>query len=731
MWSWNTWSDGCRPRSGSSCSADGTLACTSGGCGSTGGCTSCGPSTWRWTRARPRRSSTSSACGSPRHSSRSSCKQTGGWPAGVRLAARSLAEADDADAYLADLAGNDRAIADYLVTEVLERLPPSTVEVLHAVSIGDQLPSSLVAALSGSADGVAELDALEHGSGLVTAYGPGRAQYRVHPLLRSHMQASLRRTRPQRVTELHQRAAGWYLDHGLPEEAVRHLRAARDVPALAALLRETGVELVEGGHGAAVLAAMEAIPDRDATLLAVLALAHLTRGELDAARHAIDRAGALIAGSTDDDPAAVLALARTRLALTEDRLFHGGHAESVGFAGLRGTWSDRLLAAESAIAAGRADEAERLIRPVLDDGRVDDFGRARATAVLAAATGLRGGFDEMADLARSAAALGTSTGRWEDTDGAALAAVLSAYAALMRCLPEETLDGLLRADLFVARLGPALVLTPFIDALRAAARFDLGRREPAADLMHRARTTTVVERARTEQLALVAMLAHRMAVQLGRRDEAQSVVSWSAARLEGTAELAVMRAAGPAGISRFDAAERLLRPVLDDSVPAELSWTPAEARLLDCAIALATGRRARAERALTAALRTADEVGVLRPLVTVPTAVADLMRARLGVLGDLDELAAEALAERERRGADALPALTAREHAVLLHLPSLRPLAEIARELGISPNTVKTHVKALYTKLGAASRRDAVDAAARLGLLREISPAGGDGSPRP
>ncbi|ODU06414.1 MAG: hypothetical protein ABS81_04710 [Pseudonocardia sp. SCN 72-86] len=651
--------------------------------------------------------------------------RTAGWPAGVRLAAQSLVVARDPDAYLDDLAGNDRAIADYLVTEILSRLPEPTVHLLHSVSICDQLPSSLVVALTDADDAAEVLDSLERATGLVTTYGPGRAQYRVHPLLRSHMQASLRRTRPHAVSALHRRAAGWFIAHAMPAEALRHLGVSEDGTALVGFLHEQGAELVEEGYGSAVLDAMTTVDAdvlaTDPLLLALESYAHLGRGELAAAQQALDRADAAQA-ATGSEAAAPLAIARARLTLAQDRLFHPPGTRQPALDALGDAWSDRLLEAQAAIAASRVQEAERLVREVLEDPRIGEFARARAMSVLAAATGLRGGFEEMADLAEKASDLGASTGRWDDTEGGTLAAVLTGYAELMRCRPAETLAGLARADLYAARMGPAVVITPFLDVLRAAARFDLGEREAAFDLMHRARTGTAVDRARDEQIALVAMLAHGMAVQLGHREEAHAVASWAAPRLTGTAEFAVMRATGPAGISRFDAARRFLEPALDGSARAELPWSAVEARLLECAIALGTGHRSRAERALTAALRAARDVGVLRPLTTMPTAVADLMRARLGVFGDLDDLAAEALAVRGRHGVLAPPALTEREQAVLAQLPTLRPIAEIAADLGVSPNTVKSHVKALYAKLGAGSRREAVDAATRLGLVRGQQP---------
>ncbi|GAA1880927.1 LuxR C-terminal-related transcriptional regulator [Pseudonocardia ailaonensis] len=647
-------------------------------------------------------------------------EQTDGWPAGVRLAAQSLAATTDPDAYLADLAGNDRAIADYLFNEILSQLPERTVDVLHAVCICDQLPSPLAVALTETDDAAEILDSLERGSGLVTAYGPGRAQYRVHPLLRSYLQASLRRTRPRSIAEIHRRAAGWFLAHDRPAEAMSHLTIAEDSEGLIVLLRRCGVDLVETGYGKAVLGAIAALQAdalrTDPLLLAVQSYAHLDRGELGAAQACLERAAATRTEDSDDHGA--LAVARARLGVVQGRLFYPEGTAEPRLENLRGSWSDRLLEAQTAIASRQADHAEQLARSVLDEPGIDEFARARAMSVLAAATGLSGGFGEMADLARQAAGLGRATGRWDGTESSALTAMLTGYADLMRCRPEDTLAGLAGADPYVARMGPAVVIGPFVDALRAAARFDLGEREAAHELMRRARRATVVDHARDEQIALVAMLAHDIAVQLGHRDEARAVISWAADRLAGTVELAVMRAASPAAISRFDAARGHLAPVLDGTSPSQLSWASVVGWLLECEIALGVGETNRARRALVSALREARDVDVLRPLVSAPAAVSALMRSRLGAMGEFDDFAATVLAVRGRHGLADPPTFTEREQSVLALLPSLRPIADIAVELGVSSNTVKTHVKALYTKLGASSRREAVDTAARLGLLR-------------
>ncbi|MEX5710300.1 helix-turn-helix transcriptional regulator, partial [Parafrankia sp. FMc6] len=61
--------------------------------------------------------------------------------------------------------------------------------------------------------------------------------------------------------------------------------------------------------------------------------------------------------------------------------------------------------------------------------------------------------------------------------------------------------------------------------------------------------------------------------------------------------------------------------------------------------------------------------------------------------------------------------LSERELAVLSYLPTMLTTAEIAAEMYVSVNTVKTHLKSIYRKLDVARRRDAVHRARALHLL--------------
>lgn len=67
--------------------------------------------------------------------------------------------------------------------------------------------------------------------------------------------------------------------------------------------------------------------------------------------------------------------------------------------------------------------------------------------------------------------------------------------------------------------------------------------------------------------------------------------------------------------------------------------------------------------------------------------------------------------------------LTERESDVLRYLPTRLSTVDIAATLRISPNTVKTHLKSIYQKLGARSRNEAIVKAARLHLISDESAA--------
>jgi LuxR family maltose regulon positive regulatory protein len=151
-----------------------------------------------------------------------------------------------------------------------------------------------------------------------------------------------------------------------------------------------------------------------------------------------------------------------------------------------------------------------------------------------------------------------------------------------------------------------------------------------------------------------------------------------------------------------------------------------EASLVLALVADLRGRRQEALAAIGHAVTLAEEQGFVRPfLVTGSDRIVGLLRA-VPVTSGNDALVKAVLersdpAEQAARSSfepePLLEPLTEREMAVLAELPTMRSNDEIAAEFYVSVNTVKSHLKHLYRKLGVTNRREAVQRAREIGLI--------------
>ena len=141
--------------------------------------------------------------------------------------------------WLPEVRGDQRAIADYLLGEVLERQPVELQRFLLETSILDELTAPLCAAVTGRAGAGAVLARLARENLFVSALDDRDERYRYHHLFADLLRSRLERLEPERPPQLHRLAAAWFEAHGEAVPAIRHYLAAGDVAATVALAEAT------------------------------------------------------------------------------------------------------------------------------------------------------------------------------------------------------------------------------------------------------------------------------------------------------------------------------------------------------------------------------------------------------------------------------------------------------------------------------------------------------------
>jgi LuxR family transcriptional regulator, maltose regulon positive regulatory protein len=623
-------------------------------------------------------------------------ERTEGWAAGICLAAASLEHVDDAARLIDELSGSDAPVAEYLTDEVLAAVGDDVRDFLLRASVVDELCAELAAALTGRDDSGDVLDGLVRRGVPLEPLDRQRRWYRWHPLFAELLRARLAMHDRAVVPQLHLRAARWLADHGYSAHALIHAAQAVGERGGETLLAEYWLEqLLSDGGGQFPVSAAPADDDR---LRMVAANRHLGRGDAASARRELDglahptgdveRLARLLRARADDDVDAARAVAHDLLTLGPRRTAHDDdlvHAIVVFHLGLT-----EFACGSTAAAADRLNEAA-----VLAQAR-------ERTALLMACAGrqsalavVRGRAPEA--LAAADAALGIATARgWRDSAAAAWARAAQAVVALWDgdVLEAERLTELAGTAAFAC--GDALA-SQAIRGVRAHVSAAAGDEAGAHSLMRIARA------ARSGPDTLLARWLDALGPTAWAPDPAPGAASAlnraMAEIASGDARAALKRSAAIAGgrdVHPVVLVEALMIEARARDVLGLSGAAHALGRARDVAKTSGYGRPLAAPSPDLARLLTKHALAVVADAAVEPPAAPD------GLVDDHRAQAAD---------------VTERERAVLRLLATFLTTREIAAELHISVNTAKTHMRSLYRKLEASSRRDAVTRARELGWL--------------
>jgi LuxR family maltose regulon positive regulatory protein len=211
--------------------------------------------------------------------------RTEGWIAALQLAALSMQGRDDVSGFIAGFTGDARYVVDYLVEEVLQRQPDAVQAFLLQTSVLDRLSGPLCDAVTGDSGGRVMLEALDRGNLFLVPLDDRRRWYRYHHLFADVLRARLLDEQPDHIPELHRRASDWYEANGERAVAIDHALAGGDFDRAANLVELAAPALQRIRQEGTVRRWIEALPDakiRDRPVLSNLYVGSLmSTGQID------------------------------------------------------------------------------------------------------------------------------------------------------------------------------------------------------------------------------------------------------------------------------------------------------------------------------------------------------------------------------------------------------------------------------------------------------------------
>ena len=678
--------------------------------------------------------------------------RTEGWIAALQLAALSMQGREDVTAFIDGFAGDDRYIVDFLAEEVLQRQPEHVQHFLLQTSILDRLSGPLCDAVTGQDGGKAKLAALERGNLFLVPLDDRRRWYRYHQLFADVLHARLLDEQPDDVPDLHRRASAWYEQNDEPSEAIRHALAAQDFERAADLTELAIPAMRRSRQETAILGWLELLPDEVVRVRPVLSVGF---------------AGALLAGGEYEGVEARLRDAErwldapaAEMVVVDDEEFRRLPAEI------------ELYRAAQALVRDDGPGTVRHARRALELSPADEhLGRASAAALMGLAFWASGdleagysGYAEcmaglrraghiadtfgcaiaLADIRRTQGRLGEAMRTYEqalqrasEQGGPVLRGTADMYVGMSEVhrerddLPAAT-QQLLRSQDLGEHLGLPQNRYRWRVAM-ARIREAEGDLSGALDLLNEAERLYVGDF--FPNVRPVPALRARVRVAQGELGEA---LGWARERgLSAADDLSYLRefehiTLARVLLARYTAeraerssqeATRLLERLLRAAEEGQRTGSVIEILVLQALAHQAQDDIPSALASLRRAVTLAEPEGYVRIFADEGPPMASLLRA--AAKQEITPSYVRRLLAAINKTEDSTPAsqgliepLSERELDVLRLLGTDLGGPDIARELVVSLNTVRTHTKNIYAKLGVNNRRAAVRRAKELDLSR-------------
>ena len=667
-------------------------------------------------------------------------QRTEGWAAGLRLAVLSLTGHPDPERFVAEFSGSHRTVAEYLLAETLERQPADVQDLLMRTCLFDRVNGELADLLTGRPGSERILLELEDANAFVVSLDPERTWFRYHHLFADLLRLELRRRRPEDVPALHRQAAEWFIRHGQVADAIWHTQEAGDWPAAARLLADHSFSLTLDGQAQTIQALVRAFPPgaRDAhpELVLVRATVDLLHGWLDDAAAHLAVAEAYVETAPPDRQRRLrVAIASLKLSLARRRGYLADVIEQAKFLatpltgqfgedialgsdlravalmnlGTAEAWSEGLHDGERHLQEG-AVLAREIGRPYLEvmclaqlgfASKIHSFATtqrrcreaitlaerhgwgaepivAPALITLASTMVWTGDFDEGERwLQRTAAALRTDTG----PDIGLLAHIVSGMLQGGRGRHQQALQEFSAAEYMQSQMAGSHALMSQVTSWMLATQARLGMPGEA-------------------RAALAALDGERASS--GEIRNARAVIC-----------LAEGNPAGALGA---------VQEVLDGTAPVIGYVTVVEAHLVAGLAHRELGDQRAANQAAERSLALAEPDRLVLPFAMTGSqplieALPRHETAHAALLADILDIMHGSSLTLEENPAPLAQELSPSELRVLRYLPTNLSRPEMASELSISLNTVNTHLRRIFAKLGADHRSAAVHRARELRLL--------------